>query len=278
MKIRSTVLAAALLSVATWFSREAFTVGCPRNLQLPATSGSSSAASYLYNGDVHVHATATPQTPAFRSGFTALGAFLSSVCLAGIAMHRRQTRAGLAGRHFFGGGGRGAEPADIDSKVFFDIEIGGQAAGRIVFGLYGKVVPKTAENFKQLCTGKNSSGYTYKGCPFHRIIPNFMCQGGDFTNKNGTGGMSIYGSKFEDENFDLVHNKPGILSMANAGPGTNGSQFFICTVETGFLDGKHVVFGEVMEGMDIVRKMESVGSQSGATRESVVVGDCGELA
>lgn len=278
MKIRSTVLAIALVSAATWISREAFTVGCPRNLQSATATGSSSAASYSYFDDVRVRATPTPQTPAFRSGFTALGACLASACLAGIAMHRRQMRAGLAGRHFFGGSGREAEPADIDSKVYFDMEIGGQPAGRIVFGLFGKVVPKTAENFKQLCTGKNSAGYSYKGCPFHRIIPSFMCQGGDFTNRNGTGGMSIYGSKFEDENFDLVHNKPGILSMANAGPGTNGSQFFICTVATGFLDGKHVVFGEVLEGMDVVRKMESVGSESGATRSSVVIADCGELA
>eukprot|EP00930_Biecheleria_cincta_P097037 TRINITY_DN88782_c0_g1_i1.p1 TRINITY_DN88782_c0_g1~~TRINITY_DN88782_c0_g1_i1.p1 ORF type:complete len:290 (+),score=56.71 TRINITY_DN88782_c0_g1_i1:36-872(+) len=278
MKIRSTVLAAALLSVATWFSREAFTVSCPRNLQLANTFGSSSAAYYLHHGDEHVYAAATPQRSTVSSGFTALGAVLSSVCLAGIAMRRRQMRAGLAGRHFFGGGGREAEPGDIDSKVYFDMEIGGEPAGRIVFGLFGKVVPKTAENFKQLCTGKNSAGYSYKGCPFHRIIPNFMCQGGDFTNRNGTGGMSIYGSKFEDENFDLVHNKPGILSMANAGPGTNGSQFFICTVETGFLDGKHVVFGEVLEGMNVVRKMEAVGSQSGATRASVIIADCGELA
>jgi len=278
MMIRSTVLAIALVSVAAWLSREAFTIGCPRSLNLATTSGSSTAASYLDSDAARVHAAASQHSSASRSGFTALGALLSSVCLAGIAMRRRQMRAGLAGRHFFGGSGREAEAADIDSKVYFDMEIGGEPAGRIVFGLYGKVVPKTAENFKLLCTGQNSAGYSYKGCPFHRVIPNFMCQGGDFTNRNGTGGMSIYGSKFEDENFDLVHNKPGILSMANAGPGTNGSQFFICTVETGFLDGKHVVFGEVLEGMDVVRKMESVGSQSGATRASVIVADCGELA
>jgi len=160
-------------------------------------------------------------------------------------------------------------------KVFFDIRIGSQYAGRILMELRADVVPLTAENFRCLCT--HEKGYGYRGSTFHRIIPQFMCQGGDFTNHNGTGGKSIYGRKFDDENFKLKHTNPGMLSMANSGPNTNGSQFFLTTERTEWLDDKHVVFGQVKEGFEVVKKVEAIGSKDGKPRQKVVISDCGEL-
>ncbi|KAJ5145052.1 cyclophilin [Penicillium atrosanguineum] len=161
------------------------------------------------------------------------------------------------------------------SNVFFDVSANGSPLGRISFKLFDQEVPKTAQNFRTLCTGEK--GFGYQGSGFHRVIPQFMLQGGDFTNHNGTGGKSIYGEKFADENFTLKHTKPGLLSMANAGPNTNGSQFFITTVVTSWLDGKHVVFGEVIDGLDVVQAIEKLGSSSGKPSAQVTIDKSGVL-
>uniref|UniRef100_T1GGD7 Peptidyl-prolyl cis-trans isomerase E n=1 Tax=Megaselia scalaris TaxID=36166 RepID=T1GGD7_MEGSC len=168
-----------------------------------------------------------------------------------------------------------SKPEQRNPQVFFDIRIGGNEAGRIIMLLRADIVPKTAENFRQLCT--HEQGFGYKGCVFHRVIPDFMCQGGDFTNHNGTGGKSIYGKKFADENFTLKHTGFGTLSMANSGSNTNGSQFFICTTKTDWLDNKHVVFGHVISGADVVRKMERCGTKTGTPNQKIVIFSCGEL-
>jgi len=172
----------------------------------------------------------------------------------------------------------GAAPIRADNpQVAIDVTIGGEPAGTIEAELFADVVPKTAENFRVLCTGEQGEDLSYAGSPFHRIIPGFMIQGGDFTNGNGTGGVSIYGGKFDDENFERKHTEAGLLSMANAGPDTNGSQFFITVAPTPWLDGRHVVFGKVTSGMDVVEAMEAQGSRSGATKQEVMLSECREL-
>ncbi|KAE8339904.1 hypothetical protein BDV24DRAFT_135184 [Aspergillus arachidicola] len=163
-----------------------------------------------------------------------------------------------------------------NTKAYFEVSYGGKT-GRINFNLFDEKVPKTARNFRELCTGQN--GFGYAGSGFHRVIPQFMLQGGDFTRGNGTGGKSIYGEKFADENFILKHNKPGLLSMANAGPNTNGSQFFITTVVTSWLDGKHVVFGEVAddESFRVVKEIEALGTSSGTPKAEIKIVKSGVL-
>ncbi|PXF42935.1 Peptidyl-prolyl cis-trans isomerase B [Gracilariopsis chorda] len=164
----------------------------------------------------------------------------------------------------------------VTDKAFFDVEIGDEPVGRMVFELFGEAVPKTVENFKHLAL--HTKGFGYKGSIFHRIIPGFMAQGGDFENSDGTGGKSIYGAKFDDENFKLRHTSRGLLSMANAGPNTNGAQFFVLFKEAPWLDGRHVVFGKLSEGHNVLERLENVQtSRSDRPKKAVVVVDCGSI-
>lgn len=166
--------------------------------------------------------------------------------------------------------------ARVTKKVFLDIEINGKSIGRIVIGLFGYNTPRTSQNFYELCT--HAKGFGYKGSKFHRVITDFMAQGGDITNGDGTGGKSIYGEIFADENFELSHSQPGLLSMANAGQNTNGSQFFITFIETQFLDGRHTVFGKVIEGMELLSDIEKVPTDGrDCPKEDIVIADCGAL-
>jgi cyclophilin family peptidyl-prolyl cis-trans isomerase len=179
---------------------------------------------------------------------------------------------------------RSAPSHPQNPRVFFDIQIGRRDAGRITFELFANITPRTAENFRALCTGErglspfSGTKLHYKGCPFHRIISGFMAQGGDFTNGDGTGGEAIFSKNFDDENFLLKHNRPGLLSMANAGPNTNGSQFFLTFRDTPHLDGRHVVFGEIVSGLEILKVMEMVATDANdCPKTAVLISDCGQV-
>jgi len=170
----------------------------------------------------------------------------------------------------------------VRQRCFLDVSISNKSPKRIIIELFNDIVPKTTENFRCLCTGEKGMGnqgktLCYKGSIFHRVIPGFMLQGGDFISNNGMGGESIYGRKFKDENFRLKHTGAGILSMANSGRNTNGSQFFICVARTEWLDGDHVVFGKVAEGMDVVKEIESYGTKEGKPKSTIKIVNCGQL-